>query len=134
MNLCRKCQFQPWNTTFCFEPPMRSNWTSIWHLLITSTAAKHFAKTFIDWQIGGKCQLAFSANLHFPQGRGPVCHNLHIFLDSRVDLILFPKITRPKSLERCARLIRSLYWLIRLIWIGFFWVDLFLRIFSWIVS
>ena len=33
--------------------------------------------------------------------------------------------TRPKSLEWCARLIRSLYWLIRLIWIGFldFWVD-----------
>ena len=34
--------------------------------------------------------------------------------------------TRPKSLEWCARLIRSLYWLIRLIWIGFLdlWVDL----------
>ena len=33
--------------------------------------------------------------------------------------------TRPKSLEWCARLIRSLYWFSRLIWIGFldFWVD-----------
>ena len=34
-------------------------------------------------------------------------------------------LTRPKSLEWCARLIRSLYWLIRLIWIDFIdiWVD-----------
>ena len=33
--------------------------------------------------------------------------------------------TRPKSLEWCASLIRSLYWLIRLIWIGFLdlWID-----------
>ena len=29
MNLWRKCQFQPQNSTFVFEPPPDSNWTSI---------------------------------------------------------------------------------------------------------
>ena len=58
--------------------------------------------------------------------------------DGKKTIVTLSKIvkTRPKSLEWCARLTRSLYWLIRLIWNGFleFWVDLFLGILSWFVS
>ena len=35
MNLCRKCQFQPWNTTFYCGLLLDSTWTSICRILVS---------------------------------------------------------------------------------------------------
>ena len=96
------------------------------------------------WQL---CLGRFSSNLwqavsiptisnHFTIETSFLCTTARPQCEQIYARLRFHNQTRPKSLEWCARLTRSLYWLIRLIWIGFleFWVDLFLRILSWFVS
>ena len=47
MNLWSKSQFQTPNTTFDFEPPPHSNWTSIWHLLLARSVFQLFLKILL---------------------------------------------------------------------------------------